>query len=69
VQQWADEIAKFAPSLRVQTYYATAAKKQAALANLRSTDILITTPHMKFPDGLLERITLHRCALSPQHLG
>ena len=50
VQQWYDELKKFAPGLDVRKYYGGDAKaKQQALTDLRKVDVLITTPHMKMP--------------------
>ena len=73
VQQWEDEIRKFAPSLRVHKFYATAANKEAALRNLRACDILLTTPHMinyakGLPKRLLAKMRVHRLVVDEAHL-
>ena len=52
VQQWVDELRKFAPSLEVHAYYATREKKERALRRLRECDVLIATPHMFAPNHL-----------------
>ena len=46
VQQWEDEVKKFAPNLRVETFYSNgsagaAKRKESALRNLKDTDVLI----------------------------
>jgi hypothetical protein len=46
VQQWADELKKFAPGLECHMFYASKENKKRAMARLRSTDVLLTTPHM-----------------------
>ena len=56
VRQWADEMKKFAPSLKVHVFYSDAGQKRAALSELREADALITTPHMVLPHGLAEKI-------------
>jgi hypothetical protein len=74
VQQWADEISKFAPSLSVQVIYAmSAAAKKAALQRLRTCDVLLTTPHMigtanGVSASLLASMRFHRLVVDESHL-
>ena len=73
VQQWHDEISKFAPNLTVHKFYATAANKEAALRNLRQCDILLTTPHMLayakgLPRRMLRKMKVHRLIVDEAHL-
>ena len=44
VRQWKDELTKFAPSLKVHTFYATRENKERCLNGLREADVIITTP-------------------------
>lgn len=72
VQQWEDEVKKFAPNLRVETFYSNgsagaAKRKESALRNLKDTDVLITTPHMNFGD-LKRRMHFHRLVVDESHL-
>ena len=57
VQQWEEEVKRFAPGLKVHVLYNGAGRasggRAAAVANLRSADVLITTPHAKWPGELL----------------
>ena len=71
VQQWEDEVKKFAPNLRVETFYSNgngaAKRKESALRNLKDTDVLITTPHMNFGE-LKKRMHFHRLVVDESHL-
>ena len=60
MQQWTDELRKYAPNLEVHTYYATKENKARALRRLRQCDVLVTTPHMIWPEFLLENIEVRR---------
>ena len=64
VLQWHDEVAKFGPRLKVAMLYNS--HKAKALRELKSLDVLITTPHMGIPDYLGGRI--HRLILDESHL-
>ena len=64
VLQWHDEVAKFGPQLKVAMLYNS--HKAKALRELKSLDVLITTPHMGIPDYLGGRI--HRLILDESHL-
>ena len=73
VQQWADELQKFAPSLEVYKFYASAANKEAALRHLRTADVLLTTPHMigyvsGLPKRMLRHMRVHRLVVDESHL-
>ncbi len=68
VQQWADEVKKFAPGLVVRTYYASKALKDSALKGLRDADVLITTPHMVMPTALKRNVVFHRIVVDEAHL-
>ena len=68
VQQWADEVKKFAPGLVVHTYYASKALKDSALLGLRDADVLITTPHMTMPAALKRNVVFHRIVVDEAHL-
>ena len=62
------EIEKFAPSLNVYTYYTTMKNREEATNNLRSADVVITTPHMVMPHSLLENVHWHRLIMDEAHL-
>ena len=68
VMQWKKEIEKFAPSLNVYTYYTTMKNREEATNNLRSADVVITTPHMVMPRSLLENVHWHRLIMDEAHL-
>ena len=56
VQQWDDELRKFAPSLVVHKFYASSTLKEAAIQNLRKADVLLL-PHMiGYTHGLTRRM-------------
>lgn len=38
------------------------------MKELRASDVLISTPHMKFPHKLIEKIKFHRVVLDESHL-
>ena len=60
VGQWMDELAKFAPSLRVARYYGT---KQTITA---ATDVVVTTPNTKPSDAMTLRA--RRLIVDESHL-
>ena len=73
VQQWDDELRKFAPSLVVHKFYASSTLKEAAIQNLRKADVLLTTPHMiGYTHGLTRRMLrhmrVHRLVVDESHL-
>ena len=72
VQQWADELKKYAPSLEVQWYFGSSQNKAAAWRRLRQCDVLLMTPHMvtsaNMPDALLQRMRVHRLVVDESHL-
>ena len=73
VQQWADELQKFAPSLVVHKFYGSSSNKEAALQGLRSADVLLTTPHMLgyvsgLPKRMLRHMRVHRLVVDESHL-
>ena len=68
MRRWANEIKKFAPTLRVCQYYANGANKKQGLAELRDVDILLTTPHMSFPPYLIRNMRFHRLVVDEAHL-
>ena len=68
VQQWADELKRFAPSLRVLMFYGDGKKKTAGLAQLRDVDVLLTTPHMALPPYFLANVRAHRLVVDEAHL-
>jgi len=73
VQQWADELHKFAPSLVVHKFYGSGANKEAALRGLRTADVLLTTPHMLgyvsgLPKRMLRHMRVHRLVVDECHL-
>lgn len=71
VKQWEDEVKRFAPSLRVHSLYQGAGEgRAAALANLGQVDVLITTPHAKWPAELCgdTQKRIHRLIVDESHL-
>lgn len=72
VQQWEEEVRKFAPKLRVHVLYQGAGGgRNAALRELSQTDVLITTPHAKWPPILLGEVpnsTIERLVIDESHL-
>jgi superfamily II DNA or RNA helicase len=68
VQQWADELKRFAPSLQVLMFYGDGKKKTAGLAQLRDVDVLLTTPHMALPPYFLANVRAHRLVVDEAHL-
>jgi SNF2 family DNA or RNA helicase len=72
VKQWEDEVKQFAPSLRVHSLYQGAGEgRAAALANLSQVDVLITTPHAKWPAELCSETAtkrIHRLVVDESHL-
>jgi len=72
VQQWADELKKYAPSLEVQWFFGSSQNKAAAWRRLRQCDVLLMTPHMvssaNMPDALLQRMRVHRLVVDESHL-
>lgn len=72
VQQWEEEVRKFAPKLRVHVLYQGAGGgREAALRELSQTDVLITTPHAKWPPILLGQVpngTIERLVVDESHL-
>ena len=72
VKQWEDEVKRFAPSLRVHSLYQGAGEgRAAALANLSEVDVLITTPHAKWPAELCSDTGtkhIHRLIVDESHL-
>ena len=49
-------------------YYGDNKKKSEGLKALRSMDVLLTTPHMSMPDGLLRNMRVHRLVVDEAHL-
>ena len=49
-------------------YYGDNKKKSEGLKALRSMDVLLTTPHMSMPDGLLRNMRVHRLVVDESHL-
>ena len=68
VQQWEDEMKKFAPSLEVYTYYKSRENHEKALRNLRTADVILTTPHQNLPAALIKNMHVHRLVLDEAHL-
>ena len=74
VQQWADEIKKFAPGLTVRMFFGSTALKRQAMQGLRECDVLLTTPHMignshhGWGSTLLGAMTVHRVVVDEAHL-
>ena len=74
VQQWADEIKKFAPGLRVRMFFGSSALKRQAMLGLRECDVLLTTPHMignahhGWGATLLGAMQVHRVVVDEAHL-
>ena len=68
VQQWEDEMKKFAPSLEVYTYYKSRENHEKALRNLRTADVILTTPHQNLPAALTKNMHVHRLVLDEAHL-
>ena len=71
VKQWEDEVKRFAPALRVHSLYQGAGQgRAAALRNLEQVDVLITTPHAKWPVELGENSSMHihRLIIDESHL-
>jgi DNA repair protein RAD5 len=74
VQQWADEIKKFAPGLIVRMFFGSTELKRQAMQGLRDCDVLLTTPHMignahhGWGSTLLGAMTVHRVVVDEAHL-
>ena len=74
VQQWADEIKKFAPGLSVRMFFGSSALKRQAMHGLRECDVLLTTPHMignahhGWGSTLLGAMQVHRVVVDEAHL-
>ena len=74
VQQWADEIKKFAPGLSVRMFFGSTELKRQAMQGLRECDVLLTTPHMignahhGWGSMLLAAMTVHRVVVDEAHL-
>ena len=74
VQQWADEIKKFAPGLSVRMFFGSTELKRQAMQGLRECDVLLTTPHMignshhGWGSTLLGAMTVHRVVVDEAHL-
>eukprot|EP00900_Chrysochromulina_parva_P017403 jgi/Chrpa1/25664/Chrysochromulina_OHIO_Genome00026479-RA len=59
---------KFAPSLEVYTYYKSRENHEKALRNLRTADVILTTPHQSLPAALIKNMHVHRLVLDEAHL-
>jgi len=69
VQQWADEIAKFAPGLKILTHFGLSGKKRdQAFQKLRDYDVLLTTPHITMPPAVVSNVHFHRMVVDEAHL-
>lgn len=69
VQQWADEIAKFAPGLKILMHFGLSGKKRdQAFAKLRDYDVLLTTPHITMPPAVVSSVRFHRMVVDEAHL-
>ena len=44
--QWKDELTKYAPGLRVETYHGSDSDKKRAIKNMRIADVILMTPAM-----------------------
>ena len=65
----ADEIVKFAPGLKVLMYYnLTQQKKKNVVTNLRDYDCIVTTPHLKLPEPIVQNVKFHRLVVDESHL-
>jgi superfamily II DNA or RNA helicase len=66
--QWQDELAKFAPSLRVRWYYGS--NKHKIYADLPKTDVILSTHGTGlFAEGFSDHIRLHRVIIDECHDG
>jgi len=69
VQQWADELAKFAPGLKILTHFGLSGKKRdQAFEKLRDYDVLLTTPHITMPPAVVSNVRFHRMVVDEAHL-
>ena len=69
VQQWADELAKFAPGLKILTHFGLSGKKRdQAFEKLRDYDVLLTTPHITMPPAVVANVRFHRMVVDEAHL-
>ena len=75
VRQWKDELTKFAPKLKVHTFYATRENKERCLNGLREADVIITTPHMVglsrdlgLSNAHLAKVKFRRLVVDESHL-
>ena len=75
VRQWKDELTKFAPTLKVHTFYATRENKERCLNGLREADVIITTPHMVglsrdlgLSNAHLAKVKFRRLVVDESHL-
>ena len=73
VRQWEQEVKKFAPNAVVHCLYQGAGSgRERAIRELRRTDVLITTPHAKWPPELdresSSHVTIQRLVVDESHL-
>ena len=60
---------KFAPGLKVLMYYnLTQQKKKNVVTNLRDYDVIVTTPHLKLPEPIVQNVKFHRLVIDESHL-
>ena len=60
---------KFAPGLKIMMYYAlTEQKKKNVVKHLRDFDVVITTPHIKMPEPIVQNVKFHRLVIDEAHL-
>ena len=49
-------------------YNLTQQKKKNVVTNLRDYDLIITTPHLKLPEPIVQNVKFHRLVIDESHL-
>ena len=49
-------------------YNLTLQKKKNVVTNLRDYDVIVTTPHLKLPEPIVQNVKFHRLVVDESHL-
>ena len=49
-------------------YNLTQQKKKNVVTNLRDYDVIVTTPHLKLPEPIVQNVKFHRLVIDESHL-
>ena len=49
-------------------YNLTQQKKKNVVTNLRDYDVVVTTPHLKLPEPIVQNVKFHRLVIDESHL-